>query len=155
MILDPTCSAKSIWFDKNNPNVIHCDIRVEDLRVGIGENARDWNIRPDVQMDYLNIPFPANCFEMVVFDPPHLERLGLSSWLAQKYYKLFADWRDNLSRGFSECFRVLEPGGFLIFKWSEAQIPLADVLALVQYPPLFGHTTGSSSKTKWVCFRKA
>lgn len=153
MILDPTCSAKSIWFDKDNPDVIRGDIRVIDLWVGKGENGRRWDVRPDVQMDYTCMPFSDNCFEMVVFDPPHLKDLGLNSWLAQKYGKLFANWEDNIRGGFDECYRVLISGGFLIFKWNENQIPLKEILKLAP-PPLFGHTTGSKSKTHWICFVK-
>jgi SAM-dependent methyltransferase len=155
MILDPTCSARSIWFDKDNPDVIRGDIRVVDLWVGKGENGRQWTVNPDVQMDYTAIPFCSNLFEMVVFDPPHLKDLGITSWLAQKYGKLFANWRDNIRSGFDECFRVLKPGGFLIFKWNEHQIPLVEILALAPYQPLFGHTTGSNTKTHWLCFVKA
>jgi len=154
MILDPTCSAKSIWFDKNNKNVVHCDIRVSREYVGLGKNGRWWDIRPDVRMNFIAMPFPCEFFEMVVFDPPHLKDIGMTSYTAKKYGKLFTNWRDEIKNGFSECFRVLRTDGFLIFKWSEQQIPLNDVLALSEYYPLFGHTTGSKSTTKWICFRK-
>ena len=59
-------------------------------------------------------------------------------------------WRDDLRQEFAECFRVLMPGGVLIFKWSEVQVPLRDVLALTPERPLFGHPTGKS--THWVAF---
>jgi len=39
LILDPTCSARSIWFDKINPHVIHCDIRVADLSYTPGDDT--------------------------------------------------------------------------------------------------------------------
>lgn len=48
---------------------------------------------------------------LVVFDPPHLNKLGKSSWMAKKYGVLGLDWKEDLRRGFSECFRVLGPMG--------------------------------------------
>jgi SAM-dependent methyltransferase len=47
-----------------------------------------------------------------------------------------------LRLGFAECFRVLRPGGTLIFKWNETQVPLKEVLALTPHKPLFGHPNG-------------
>ena len=44
------------------------------------------------------------------------------------------------------------PGGVLIFKWSEVQVPLRDVLALTPERPLFGHPTGGRGSTHWVTF---
>jgi len=61
------------------------------------------------------------------------------------------DWKTELSMGFSECFRVLEPYGVLIFKWAETQLKLKTVLALTDQKPLFGHRRG---KTFWVAFMK-
>jgi SAM-dependent methyltransferase len=59
-----------------------------------------------------------------------------------------------LRGGFSECFRVLKPGGTLIFKWAETEIPLAEVLALTEHQPLYGHRSGKAAKTHWVAFIK-
>jgi len=153
MILDPTCSARSIWFDKARSDVIYGDIRVFNEFLGIGKNGRWWNVEPNVLFDYTFLPFPDNSFEMVVFDPPHLENLGLTSWLAKKYGKLFPDWRDNIRGGFDEFFRVLQPRGILILKWSEAQIKLSEILKLSDIKPLFGHTTNKGT-THWICFMK-
>jgi hypothetical protein len=50
--------------------------------------------------------------------------------------------------------RVLENYGTLIFKWNESQIPLAKILEVIKVKPLFGHTSGRSGKTKWLCFMK-
>jgi len=69
--------CKSIWFDKNNKNVVHCDIRVSREYVGLGKNGRWWDIRPDVRMNFIAMPFPCEFFEMVVFDPPHLKDIGI------------------------------------------------------------------------------
>jgi len=103
-------------------------------------------------MDFRQLPFPDQCFALVVFDPPHLVRAGAASWLAAKYGRLGTDWRDDLRRGFAECFRVLKPDGVLIFKWSEVQVPTRDVLALTPHAPLFGHPSGKRGGTHWLTF---
>jgi SAM-dependent methyltransferase len=151
MILDPACGSKMFWFDKDSADVVFGDVRRESHTLCDG---RQLVIRPDVQMDYTALPFAAEQFSMVVFDPPHLRNVGLNSWMARKYGKLFADWRDNIRAGFDECFRVLAPGGTLIFKWNETQIPVKNVVELAGVKPLFGHMSGKNSKTHWLCFVK-
>ena len=154
MILDPTCSARSIWFDKDREDVVYGDKRIEDLWVGKGKNGRQWNVRPDVQLDFTSLPFRSGSFEMVVFDPPHLKDLGETSWLYLKYGKLLPGWQDMIRAGFSECFRVLRSRGVLVFKWNENQVKVSEVLSLTNLSPMFGHTTGSKSKTHWLTFIK-
>ena len=65
--------------------------------------------------DFRNIPFADGSFAMVLFDPPHLKNVGKNAWTAKKYGILGDDWRDDLRRGFAECFRVLRAGGTLVF----------------------------------------
>lgn len=75
--------------------------------------------------------------------------------MAQKYSTLDKiTWKDDLQKGFKECFRVLKKHGVLIFKWNESDIPLKEVLSLTDYQPLFGHPSGKAMKTHWVCFMK-
>ncbi len=71
-----------------------------------------------------------------------------------KYGCLKGDWKTTLEKGFSECFRVLDPDGVLIFKWSEVQIPLREILPLSPYPPIFGSRAGKNGITHWLCFMK-
>jgi SAM-dependent methyltransferase len=87
-------------------------------------------IEPDQVLDFRALPFPDGTFKLVAFDPPHLVRAGPKSWLAAKYGKLSADWRDDLRQGFAECFRVLATDGVLVFKWNETQVKLSEVLPL-------------------------
>lgn len=56
--------------------------------------------------------------------------------------------------GFIECFRVLKPNGILIFKWSEVEIPLKEILNLCPNYPLFGNRSGKHNNTHWLCFMK-
>jgi len=151
-VLDPASAARMMWFDKADPRAMFGDIRDEgDLVACDGRTVR---IVPDQLMDFRDLPFPDCSFWHVVLDPPHLNRLGKDSFMAQKYGRLAATWKDDLEAGFAECFRVLRPGGTLIFKWNEAQIPIADVLALTPELPLYGHRSGRLSKTHWISFIK-
>lgn len=151
MILDPCCGSKMFWFDKQHPDVTYGDIRTESHVLCDG---RSLEVKPDIELDFRNLPFEDNSFKLVVFDPPHLKTLGQNSWLAKKYGKLLPSWEDDIRQGFSECFRVLEPFGVLIFKWNEYQIPVSKVLSLTEYKPLFGHPVGKRMDTHWITFMK-
>ena len=100
------------------------------------------------------MPFLDESFKLVVFDPPHLLKVGNNSWLVKKYGRLPEDWPRLIKRGIDECFRVLEDYGVLIFKWNEDQITVREVLKAIGRQPLFGHTTGRHGKTMWMCFMK-
>ncbi|MEX5287298.1 SAM-dependent methyltransferase [Acinetobacter towneri] len=151
-ILDPCCGSRMFWFDRNNPNVVFGDIRKEQLELCDG---RSLVIEPDVMVDFRNMPFSDGQFTLVVFDPPHLIKAGKKSWLAAKYGKLSENWRDDIKKGFSECFRVLANGGVLIFKWNETQIKVSDILELTEQKPLFGHISGKRANTHWITFMKS
>lgn len=51
-------------------------------------DGRQLSITPDVIGDFRNIPYEDNSFKLVIFDPPHLIKIGENSWLAKKYGKL-------------------------------------------------------------------
>lgn len=150
-ILDPCCGSRMFWFDKANQGVLFGDIRDAEHVLCDG---RVLKVEPDVLMDFRSLPFPDGQFRMVVFDPPHLVRAGRDSWLRAKYGILTDDWRDDIRKGFAECFRVLAPGGFLIFKWNETQITVGQILALTDQKPLFGHPSGKKGGTHWITFMK-
>lgn len=124
------------------------------LQPKIGIKIRTIEVKPDIVADFTNLPFEDNSFYQVVFDPPHLKTLGENSWMAKKYGKLPDDWKSIIHEGFKECMRVLKPNGTLIFKWNESEIKASDVLSVIPFKPLFGHTTGRQSKTIWMCFMK-
>ena len=158
-VLDPCCGSRMWWFDREHPGVVFGDQRHETLTVtdrshGVADGTRTLNVHPDVLLDFRALPFPDQTFRLVAFDPPHLVRAGPRSWLAAKYGKLAADWRDDLRAGFAECFRVLVPEGVLVFKWNETQIKVREVLALTPYRPLFGNTSGKNAGTHWMVFMK-
>lgn len=151
LILDVCCGSRMFWFDKQNPNTLFADIRDESHILCDG---RTLNIKPDMIQDFRKIEFADNTFKMVVFDPPHLKKLGKDTWMAQKYGTLLPTWENDIKAGFDECMRVLDVYGTLIFKWNEAQITLNKVLEVLKVQPLFGHVTGKHGRTIWIAFMK-
>lgn len=139
------------WFNKNHPNVVFADIRETET---ILCDNKILNIKPDIIADFRQLPFDDNTFKMVVFDPPHLHKLGNNTWMAQKYGVLLPSWEHDIKEGFNECMRVLEPFGTLIFKWNEAQITTNKILQVINVQPLFGHPSGKHGKTKWFAYMK-
>lgn len=159
VILDPCSGSRMMWKDKTNPSVLFGDIRSESITVtdrshGKQDGTRTIHIEPDTLMDFRCLPFDDDSFKLVSFDPPHLVRAGPKSWLAAKYGKLSENWRDDLTKGFSECLRVLEPEGILVFKWNETQVKVKEVLELAPIDPLFGHLSGRKGLTHWLVFIK-
>lgn len=152
-VLDACCGAKMFHFDKKNPLVLYQDIRKPgDYSVYSKKVILD----PDIVGDYRNLKFPDESFYLVLFDPPHLLWAGERGRLKAAYGDLNKDtWRDDLHRGFNECWRVLRPGGTLIFKWSEVQIKLSEVLELFPQKPICGNRrVGPKSNTHWLVFFK-
>ena len=146
------------WFNRQDVRTVFGDIRQETHSLQDRSSpggSRQLVIAPDVQLDFRALPFTDGAFHLVVFDPPHLLQNGRSGWLAKKYGKLGADWREDLSAGFAECFRVLRPNGTLIFKWNEHEIPVSQILALTPEAPLFGNRCGKTAKSHWIVFMKA
>ncbi|MFC2334496.1 MAG: SAM-dependent methyltransferase [Prevotella sp.] len=157
------------YFDKNDEHVLFQDIRNFQTTLCDG---RSFEVKPDIQADFTNMPYPDESFTMVVFDPPHLLRNVGNSKFADIYGSLSTkasptgyqhikygalqnnNWRDMLRNGFSECFRVLKHGGFLIFKWNETDIKTSEILRLTKEKPIFGYISGKRSNTHWVCFMK-
>jgi hypothetical protein len=153
LILDPASSMRSFYFDKKDDRVLFGDIRVKETH--LLTNGQTIHIEPDEVMDFRAIPYPDETFKVVVFDPPHMLNLSEKSWMRKKYGVLDKEtWRDDLTKGFAECFRVLKDQGTLIFKWNEVSIPLKDILILTPYKPVLGHPSGKRMGTHWVLFIK-
>lgn len=158
-VLDPCCGSRMMWLDRKNPDVVFGDSRSETITVtdrshGNAGGQRVLRVEPDVPLDFRALPYADGTFNLVAFDPPHLVRAGPKSWLAAKYGKLGEDWREDLRRGFAECFRVLATDGVLVFKWNETQVKVTEVLALTPVAPLFGHISGRKGLTHWLVFMR-
>lgn len=150
-VLDACCGAKMFWFDKNNQDVVFQDVRRESHTLCDG---RKLVISPDVLADFRNMPYEDECFFLVVFDPPHLRKIGTTSLMGKKYGRLPDDWKKMIREGFDECMRVLKPNGTLIFKWNERDIPIRTLIGVIGREPLFGYTTKSGGHTIWMAFMK-
>ncbi|WP_426607487.1 SAM-dependent methyltransferase [Pantoea anthophila] len=151
-ILDMCCGSRMFWMDKQDDRALFSDRREEQHVLCDG---RTLQISPDIIADFRALPFADNTFAQVVFDPPHLERVGDNAWMKKKYGALDRKtWPDDIRAGFAEAFRVLRPHGTLVFKWNETQIPVGKVIVLTEYKPTIWQRTGKSDKTHWILFLK-
>lgn len=162
-ILDACCGGRMWWWDKNHPQAVYMDVREADRgSVGAITGRPEWNpnweCKPDVLGDFRAMPFADASFQLVVFDPPHIVREaqppeGINGL---KYGALHPDSeQDDLRRGFGECWRVLAPGGTLVFKWAgsldrvETHFPCSPVVGSRHAP------RGSKGLgTRWMIFYK-
>lgn len=148
-ILDVCCGSKMFYFNKNDPRVHFNDIRECEETLCDG---RKLIIHPDTNYDFRNMPFDDDTFSLVVFDPPHLIKVGDNSWVAKKYGRLPKEWQPYIKKGFDECMRVLKENGVLIFKWNETDISTKEIIECIGKPILGQRTKGV--KTHWYVYMK-
>jgi len=153
VVLDACCGGRMMWFDKQHPQTLYIDVR--ETPKGYCAYRPNFQVKPDIILDFRHLPFPDATFKLIAWDPPHWRNLSPLTVIGKFYGALnSATWRDDLAKGFAELWRVLDNNGTLIFKWSDADIPLKEVLACFKQQPLFGHKTGAKAQTHWVCFFK-
>lgn len=151
IILDATAGYRMMWFNKQHPNCLYIDQRSE--------------VNPDEIQDFRKLPYPNNCFKLVVFDPPHEIKSdkSIKGWVMLKNFGRLKPetWSFDISKGLKECWRVLEPYGILIFKWNETDKKISQIQQYFPCKPLFGQKTntsiarhGYSAHTFWFCFMK-
>lgn len=150
-ILDACCGGRMWWWDKAHPLAVYMDTRKAPK--GSVDCRPNFEVAPDVLGDFRSMPFEDGAFNLVVFDPPHLVRSQESaSYIRTKYGALPHETeQEDLQRGFAECWRVLAPGGTLVFKW-------ADKLDRVEphFPatPIVGTRSPRGGQTRWFIFYK-
>ena len=152
-VLDVCCGPRGMWFDKNDSRALYLDKRKETHVDHFPCGIKTITIDPDEVGDFTDINYPDNSFYHVVFDPPHIKRNKLGH-ITKKYGNLQDGWQDMIRQGFKECFRVFKPNGTLVFKWSEVQFPVKEILKLTDKKPLYGHKSGKRMNTHWICFIK-
>lgn len=160
-ILDSTCGGRTIWYpgNKNHENALYIDNR--DLEPGFhGQDGRTYAVEPDEVQDFRDLPYPEESFNLIVFDPPHAMRADgmnqLKGVVTKKYGALHAEsWQADLKTGFDELWRVLRPGGTLVFKFADNAVDFSEVLELAPVDPLFGTTSKKTNvETRWFVFYK-
>lgn len=124
-ILDACCGGRMWWWNKAHPLAVYMDNRVvpKGHNPDIGSESRhgsgNWACEPDVIGDFRALPFDDGAFRLVLFDPPHVVREEIKGHVTLQYGALHpATADDDLRGGFAECWRVLAPGGTLVFKWA-------------------------------------
>ena len=158
-ILDACCGGRMWWWEKQHPLAVYMDVR-EAPKGCVGEltGRPEWNpnfeVAPTCKGDFRNMPFADESFQLVLFDPPHVirEKQPPEGINGLKYGALNkATWRADLRRGFDECWRVLRPGGTLVFKWAGT---LKDVEVYFPATPTVGTRSPRKSQTWWLIFYK-
>ena len=153
-LLDACCGARSIWFDKEHAETLYMDIREEEP--GTIKLQPGWSVEPDIIGDYRDMVFPDESFWHIMWDIPHIME-AKSGIMLQKYGKLGHGWKEDVTRGFNECWRVLKPFGTLVFKWCDLSISTSEMLAQFPEKPLHGTRTKKSVNehgTYWILFFK-
>lgn len=150
-VLDTCCGSRMFWYEKDHPAVTYMDIRQEAFEI----HDKKVNVDPDVVGDFRDMPFDDETFDLVIFDPPHLKWAGQNSIMRAQYGQLDKEnWKEDIFLGFDECMRVLKTPGTLIFKWSDVQIHVKEILEILKkagYNPILGDQRG---KTRWLVFVK-
>jgi len=159
-VLDATTGGKHLWHgeSKDADRVVFLDRRA--VESGTIEQQPNWEVAPDIQADFRQLPFQDDTFDLICFDPPHRITDGgmeaISGIIETKYGALRAEtWQADIVAGFTELWRVLRPGGTLTLKWNDATRDTVDILGQLPETPLYGtNTEKNQSETSWWVFHK-
>lgn len=148
-ILDMSAGNRAIWFNKKHPLATYIDIRE--------------SVEPDFVMDstYMKMFSPLT-FDLIVFDPPHVNT-GKNSDMSKRYgHHTTAQIKEIIIGSGKESHRVSRPNALMAFKWNDHDLKLDSVLELMSdyWEPLFGQHlknrggSGAKSQSFWVMLKR-
>ena len=143
-ILDLSAGKRAVWFNKKHPMATYLDRRAE--------------VEPDIVCDTRALPPEVgDGFDLVIFDPPHMN-CGPKSNMSKVYgYHTTAQILETIAGSGAEAHRVTKENALMALKWNTHDIRLQRVFDLLpNWEPLFGHLTknGPGSQTYWVMLRR-
>lgn len=140
-----SAGGRAIWLKKDYDFVTFLDRRPE--------------MNPDIVCDTRNLPEEVGSdYDLVVFDPPHIN-VGKNSNMAKYYgHHTTAEIRDIVEGSAREAHRVTRENALMAFKWNDHDLKLDRMLDLMApfWMPLFGHHmrnrggAAAMSQTYWV-----
>jgi len=114
------------------------DIRKEPK--GFIKEQPNFEVSPDIIGDYRKTNFKDKQFKHIVWDIPHKIKKD-SGIITKKYGYLGENWKEDLTAGFNELWRILDDGGTLCLKFSDLDISIKTLLDLFPIKPLYGTPT--------------
>lgn len=144
-IIDLSAGNRAVWFNKKNPRAVYLDRRRE--------------VNPDIVADSRDLrkEVADGVFDLVVFDPPHMN-CGPNSNMSKVYgYHTTSEILDIVEKTAREAHRITGSNGLMALKWNTHDIKLQRVFDLMpNWEPLFGHLTkdGPRSQTYWIMLRR-
>lgn len=146
-ILDLSAGNRAVWFNKNYRDATYVDLRPE--------------VNPTVVADTRALPESLGVgFDLIVFDPPHVN-FGANAEMSKTYgHHTTADIRDIIRGSAKEAHHVSRADALMAFKWNDHCQSFEKVLGLMSdwWEPLFGHKTSTRTKhsctTQWVMLRR-
>ena len=145
-ILDLSAGNRAIWWDKKYRDAVFVDIRPE--------------VNPTVVADSRALPADFGGFDLVVFDPPHVN-FSAGAVMSKTYgHHTTEEIRLLIARTGQEAHRVTRPDALMVLKWNDHDQKLERILALLDpfWEPLFGQKvafrTAHPSATTWTLLRR-
>src|SRR5580658_5445808 len=117
-ILDLSAGNRAVWFDKTYRDAVYVDLRPE--------------VGPTIVADTRALPGElGEGYDLIVFDPPHVN-FGANANTSKAYgYHTTADIRDIIEGSAKEAHRVSRPDALMAFKWNDHDQSFKRVLNLM------------------------